>query len=223
MNNFDMKNKEDLEDEKFKRLYKQANDYVEKKVEILNSIVDEYYNLNLKEEEIERISYQMNDNLEDIKYNILNIFDKLFQDINYKQMNENKNTIKYINLSFLKTRLLENKGVFLIEAFDNKFFLDNIKNNVELELNFLYEDYFDNNFEDELLQKHSFYINKNDLKNIKIDISIKYIVVVANIIGFLIDDIVKLESFELINKENNMKFLIGEYRAKSFLIYNHKI
>lgn len=213
-----------LQRTRIKGLCDNANEYAKKKATVLRDFIEQNIKIEFDEEELQTIYLRMEENFDAIENYIISTFDDLFKEIKEKQLNNEKGIIKYINMSFLKTRLLEQKGVYLIEAFDSNLYLDDVTINKELELEFIYQSHFDKTKElYSIKDKYSPYVLDEDIKNISMHESNRYMLFVVEFMKQILKDIVKLDSFKNINKEDNLTFTISEYRTTPTLIKEYKL
>lgn len=213
-----------LQRTRIKRLCDNANEYAKKKATVLRDFIEQNIKIEFDEEELQTIYLRMEENFDAIENYIISTFDDLFKEIKEKQLNNEKGIIKYINMSFLKTRLLEQKGVYLIEAFDSNLYLDDVTINKELELEFIYQSHFDKTKElYSIKDKYLPYVLDEDIKNILMHESNRYMLFVVEFMKQILKDIVKLDSFKNINKEDNLTFTISEYRTTPTLIKEYKL
>lgn len=222
INNNELKNESTL---KLERLNKQAMEFSQKKIEILKNITKEHLNMEFSEDELQEIYIRMENDFDNIKNNILVTFNNLFENIIDKQRNGTKKPIEKIYMSFLRTRLLEGRGMFLIEAFDENIFLDDVETNILLDFDFVYESHFNKAKElIELKEKYREYIREEDITMILLESSVKYFIFIADImVQFINRDITKLQSFKDLNKGKKIEFNIGFYRASAYKICEYEI
>ncbi|MCT4584567.1 MAG: hypothetical protein N4A54_06550 [Peptostreptococcaceae bacterium] len=218
-------NNEDLlQKDKIKNLCDNANDYAQKKANVLKDFIEKNIKIEFDEEELQTIYLRMEEDFDNIENYIISTFDDLFKEIKEKQLNNEKGIIKYINMSFLKTRLLEEKGVYLIEAFDSNLYLDDVEINKELELEFVYKSHFDKGRKlYSIKDKYTPYVLDEDIKNILLQSSNRYMLFVVEFMKEILKDIVKLDSFKKINKEDQLSFTISEYKTTPTLIKECKL
>lgn len=210
---------------KMEELHRVGREFLNEKRRLLKIISEEFINPELSEVELDEIYKDIELDIDYLENNIIKSFDYLFSNIVNMQRTGLKKNISFINMSFLQTMLLEKKGVFLLEAFDENYFLDNDNINVILDLNCFYKYHFkafDKVFQNSI--SHKEYITEDDIHNILIVTSIRYFKIIRNFMyGFIEKNIINLKSFKEMNKNNEIKFVIGLYRGISFEIINYEI
>ena len=173
--------------------------------------------------EISKINEKLQKNEKIIKTEILLNFNKVCKNAK-KLQNENlKKKIKFIYISFLRTSLLENKGIWRIDLFDENWFLDKEECYINLDFSFLYENIF--SFIEELQEKKKEYgrtITEMDIEKIKLQEGDKYHKLVIKILEDTIKDLIECENFKEMNRHEELMIFAGEYKDEVELLYENE-
>jgi hypothetical protein len=135
-----------------------------------------------------------------------------------------KGDIKYIYISLLRTSILNNKGEYRIDLYDENWFLDKAENSINIDLNFIYVPLFD--FIKELKEKKNQYgrtITDMDIENIMLREVYKFHVLAVEFLKGLIDNFIKISSYEEMRKAEDIRILAGEYMDEAEIIYPQKL
>lgn len=102
--------------------------------------------------EFKKILEEYTENKETIKENLSSVFNSVCKEAILLQEKQLKGEIKYIYFSMLRTMLIENKGSWRIDLYDENWFLDKEECSINIDLNFIYEHLFDH-MEEFLMKK----------------------------------------------------------------------
>ena len=189
------------------------------KEKILQEFKDKYVN-NRFINEISKINKKIEKNEKVIKNEILLNFNQVCENAKNLQNQNLKKEIKFIYISFLRTSLLENKGIWKIDLFDENWFLDKEECFINLDFSFIYEDLFD--FIEELQEKKKEYgraITEMDIEKIKLQEGDKYHKLIIKFFQNIISEIIECENFKEMNKHNELMIFTGEYMDEVELLY----
>ena len=189
------------------------------KEKILQEFKDKYVN-NRFINEIPKINEKIEKNEKVIKDEILLNFNKVCENAKNLQNENIKKKIKFIYISFLRTSLLENKGIWRIDLFDENWFLDKEECFINLDCTFIYEDLF--SFIEELQVKKKEYgrtITEMDIEKIKLQEGDKYHKLIIRIFGDIINELIECENFKEMNKHEELMIFAGEYMDEVELLY----
>ena len=189
------------------------------KEKILQEFKDKYVN-NRFINEIPKINKKIEKNEKVIKNEILLNFNKVCENAKNLQNQNLKKEIKFIYISFLRTSLLENKGIWRIDLFDENWFLDKEECFINLDCTFIYEDLF--SFIEELQVKKKEYgrtITEMDIEKIKLQEGDKYHKLIIRIFGDIINEFIECENFKEMNKHEELMIFAGEYMDEVELLY----
>lgn len=189
------------------------------KEKILQEFKDKYVN-NRFINEIPKINKKIEKNEKVIKNEILLNFNKVCENAKNLQNQNLKKEIKFIYISFLRTSLLENKGIWRIDLFDENWFLDKEECFINLDFSFIYEDLFD--FIEELQEKKKEYgrsITEMDIEKIKLQEGDKYHNLIMRFFENKINELIECENFKEMNKHNELMIFTGEYMDEVELLY----
>lgn len=131
-----------------------------------------------------------------------------------------KGEIEYIYVSLLRTSLIENKGEYRIDLYDENWFLDKEECSININLDFIYEPLF--NHMKELSDKKNEYgrtIKEMDIENIKLREAKNYHVLALELLKTIIEEFVKIDSYKNIKKKENIRIMAGEYMDITTRIY----
>jgi len=155
-----------------------------------------------------------------IEENLSLSFDKVCKQAIVFQGKQLKGEIKYIYISLLRTSILENKGEYRIDLYDENWFLDKEETNINIDLNFIYVPLFD--FIKELKEKKKEYgrtITDMDIENIMLREVYKFHVLALEFLKGLIENFIKISSYEEMEKAEDIRILAGEYMDEAEIIY----
>ena len=189
------------------------------KEKILQEFKDKYVN-NRFINEIPKINKKIEKNEKVIKNEILLNFNKVCENAKNLQNENIKKKIKFIYISFLRTSLLENKGIWRIDLFDENWFLDKEECFINLDFSFIYEDLFD--FIEGLQEKKKEYgrsITEMDIEKIKLQEGDKYHNLIMRFFENKINELIECENFKEMNKHNELMIFTGEYMDEVELLY----
>ncbi|EKQ50991.1 MULTISPECIES: hypothetical protein [unclassified Clostridium] len=131
-----------------------------------------------------------------------------------------KGEIKHIYFSLLRTSLLENKGEFRIDFYDERWFLDKVDCSVNINLDFIYTSLFKHM--EELKEKRKEYgrtITDMDIEEIMLLESNLYHILSVEFLRNFIDALLELPSYKEMKKSTDIKVMVGEFMDVSDLIY----
>lgn len=163
-------------------------------------------------EELKKIIEKYNNDREVIKEKLTAQFNSVCKEAVLLQEKEVKGEIKYIYFSMLRTSLLENKGQWRIDLYDEKWFLDKEECSVDIDLNFIYEPLF--NHMKELSDKKKEYlrtIKEKDIEAIKLKEGDKYHSLALNIIRGILQSFLECTSYTEMKKKEDIVIMAGEY------------
>ena len=155
-----------------------------------------------------------------IDENIRLTFDKVCKMAIVLQEKQLKGEINYIYISLLRTSILENKGEYRIDLYDENWFLDKEETSINIDLNFIYVPLFD--FVRELKEKKKGYlriITDMDIENIMLREAYKFHILAVEFLKGIIENLIKTSSYEEMKKGENIKILAGEYMDEAEIIY----
>ena len=186
-------------------------------------VLEEFKNKYMKNRfinEIPKINVKFQKNEKVIKNEILLNFNKVCENAKNLQNENLKKEIKFIYISFLRTSLLENKGIWRIDLFDENWFLDKEECFINLDFSFIYENLF--NFIEELQEKKKEYgraITEMDVEKIKLQEGDKYHNLIMRFFENKINELIECENFKEMNKHNELMIFTGEYMDEVELLY----
>lgn len=188
-------------------------------------IVDEFklkYVEKRYEEEVPKIYDRFYGNKENIKDEIITKFNKVCTYAGELQDKELKGSIRYIYISFLRTSIIENKGIYRIDLYDNNWFLDKEECFIDIDLDFIYEGLF--SYINELYEKKKEYkpnITDIDIERIKFDEANKYNTLTIKILKSMISDFFECTGYKNMKKDEDIMIFAGDYRDEAILLYKN--
>ncbi|AQS08718.1 hypothetical protein CLOBY_08280 [Clostridium saccharobutylicum] len=169
--------------------------------------------------------------------NLVSKFNSVCKEAILLQEKELKGEIMYIYFSILRTSILENKGQWRIDLYDEKWLLDNEECSVNIDLDFIYEPLF--NHMKELSEKKKeyvhikksqsttkvFQIKEKDIEYIKLREANKYHGLALNIIRDALQNFLECTSYEEMKKKEDITIMAGEYMDAAIRINkkHHKL
>ncbi len=172
-------------------------------------------------EEFTKIIEKYKTSREKIKENLTSKFNSVCKEAISLQEKELKGEITYIYFSMLRTRLLEDKGIWRIDLYDKKWFLDKEECSINIDLDFIYEPLFKHM--EELSEKKKEYgrvIKEKDINLIKQREANKYNILAANVIIEMLQSFFECTSYNEMKKKEDMRIMISEYMGNSVMIYS---
>ncbi|NRT73839.1 hypothetical protein [Clostridium beijerinckii] len=173
---------------------------------------DEKYIENRYKIEIPKIIKKYNKNKEIIHESLTGQFDLLCRETTLHQEKNLKGEIKYIYFSMLRTKLLENKGQWRIDLYDEKWFLDKEECSINIDLDFIYEPLFKHM--EELSEKKKEYlrtIKERDIEAIKLTEANRYHSLALKIVKNTLKNFLECTSYKEMKKKEDIVIMAGEY------------
>lgn len=183
----------------------------------------EKYVFDRYKEEFKKVIEQYNNDKESIKESLTSKFNSVCKEAIALQGEKKKGEIRYIYFSALRTRILENKGIWRIDLYDKKWFLDKEECSINIDLDFIYEPLF--NHMKELLEKKKEYgrtIKNKDIEAIKIGESNKYHGLAFEVIKDMIKSFLGCTQYKELKKKEDIEIWAGEYKDIAVKIYSKK-
>ncbi|WP_432665084.1 hypothetical protein R9X47_02320 [Wukongibacter baidiensis] len=179
-----------------------------------NHLVDRWIN------ELKNIENRYLCSKDEIEEELIDIFDKLCKKTKEMQEKNLKNKIKYIHFSILRTKIMENEGVYRIEFYDEDWYLDEVEAYEFWNADFIYKSLFDHMEELEVKKKKYLRtITSMDIEKIKqVEVS-KYHTLACEMVKDMVEKLIELKSFKEIVSEGGYSILFGEYKGDSKVIY----
>ena len=174
-------------------------------------------------EELKNILEKYNENKDSIKEKLTSKFNSICQEAVFLQKEGLKGEIKYIYFSMLRTKLLENKGQWRIDLYDERWFLDKEECSINIDLDFIYEPVF--NHMKELSEKKKEYIRiikEKDLEAIKLKEANKYHSLALNIMRDALKNFLECISYNEMKKKEDIAIMAGEYMDTAIQINSKK-
>lgn len=174
-------------------------------------------------DEFKKIIEKYKTDRESIRENLTLKFNSVCKEAILLQEKELKGEIRYIFFSMLRTRLLENKGEWRIDLYDEKCFLDKEECGVYIDLDFIYEPLF--NHMKELSEKKKEYgrtIKEKDIHIIKQREANKYHGLALSIIRDILQSFLECVSYKEMKKKEDIAIMAGEYMDETITIYSKK-
>ena len=161
------------------------------------------------------------DNKEEIDFKLRQKFDFICKKCIDMQKKNLKGEVNYIYFSLLRTSILEGRGEFRIDFYDENWFLDKEESSVNIELDFLYSTLFE--LESLLKNKKMEYgrtITEMDIEYIILDEADKYHILCAEFLKDMVkEQFINLPSYKEMKKSSNLKILVGEFMDETEIIY----
>ena len=144
------------------------------KVKVINEFKEKYVDKRFREETF-KIYERFNSNKEDIKEEIINKFKQVCAYSMELQEKGLKGEIQYIHISYLRTGLIENKGIYRIDLYDDKWFVDKEECSINIDFDFIFKALFSHMSElEEHKKEYGRNITEMDLERIKLKEADKY-------------------------------------------------
>ncbi|MBW9154819.1 hypothetical protein [Clostridium estertheticum] len=138
-------------------------------------------------------------------------------DLQEKQL---KGEIRYIYFSLLRTSLLENKGEYRIDLYDENWFLDKQECFINIDLNFIFTSIF--KYMEELKEKKKECgrsITDMDIESMMLEETDKYHVLAVEFLKGIIEKFIGTPSYEKMKKAEDIRIFVGEYMDEAEMIY----
>jgi len=156
----------------------------------------------------------------DIEENLVLTFDKICGQAICLQEKQSKGEIKYIYFSLLRTSILENKGEYRIDFYDENWLLDKEECSINIDLSFIFNSIF--NYKEELKEKKKEYgknITDMDIENIILKEIDKYHILAVEFLKTMIEKFIETSSYKGMKKAEDIAILAGEYMDVTQIIY----
>lgn len=171
------------------------------------------------EEELKKIIENYNEHRDIIKENLTSKFNTVCEEAILLQEKDLKGPIMHIYFSMLRTSILENKGEWRIDLYDEKWFLDKEECSINIDLDFIYETLFIHI--KELSEKKKEYgrtIKEKDIEGVKLKEANKYHSLALNIIKGILQSFLECTSYKEMKKKEDIIIRAGEYMDAAVLI-----
>lgn len=156
----------------------------------------------------------------DIEESLISTFNEICGQAIFLQEKQLKGEIKYIYFSLLRTSILENKGEYRIDFYDENWFLDKEECSINIDLSFIFNSIF--NYKEELKEKKKEYgknITDMDIENIILKEVDKYHILAVEFLKTMIEKFIKTSSYKEMKKAEDIAILAGEYMDVTQIIY----
>lgn len=156
-----------------------------------------------------------------IEENLIKTFEEVCKQTIALQEKQLKGEIKYIYISLLRTSILENKGEYRIDLYDENWFLDKEEVSINIDLDFIYVPLFD--FVKELKEKKKEYgrnITDMDIENIMLKEVYKFHVLAVELLKEIVKKFIETPSYKNMDKTTDIRILAGEYMDEAEIIYS---
>lgn len=160
------------------------------------------------------------DNEEKIKKDIISQFEYCCKKAVQNQKQNNKGIIKYIQISFLRTSIMEGKSDYRVDFFDENWYGDKVETAGNIKFDFVFNYFFD--YIEELKKKCKSYSNKiteMDIERIVMQECDKYNILTIEYLKEISEELTRVPSYEKIIKDENILLLAGEYMGEFEVIY----
>ncbi|MBE6091126.1 MAG: hypothetical protein E7206_24485 [Clostridium beijerinckii] len=171
-------------------------------------------------EEFLKMYEKFNEDKEIIREKIIFQFKEVCKKAIKIREQELKGDIKYIYISYLRTSIMQDLGIYRIDLYDDKWFLDKEECSVNIDLSFIYEPLF--NYVKKLLKKRKEYgrtITEMDIEKIKLKEGDKYHKIGTKIFEELVNDLIECIEYKEMKKSEQISIFVGEYLDKASCIY----
>jgi hypothetical protein len=172
------------------------------------------------EKEYPKILENFKENKEKLKETIISKFSEVCNKAKKIQEENLKKEIKYIYISYLRTSIMENSGIYRIDLYDDRWFLDKEECSVNIDFSCIYEALF--NHEKELQEKRKAYnraITEMDIEKIKLKEANKYHEIGIKFLEVVIGDLVECQEYKEMKKDEEINIFAGEFRDETIIIY----
>lgn len=162
--------------------------------------------------EFAQIIEKYNKDKQSIQENLISKFNLVCKEAISLQERGLKGEMMYIYISMLRTSILENKGQWRIDLFDERWFLDKEEYSINIDLEFIYEPLF--NHMKELSEKKKEYlrnIKEKDIEYIKLKEANKYHSLALSIIRDTLQSFLECTSYKEMKKKEDIRIMAGEY------------
>lgn len=173
-------------------------------------------------EQSSKIYEYFEENKESIKKEILISFREGCKRALELQSSGTKQDIKFIYISYLRTSIMENKGIYRIDFFDERWFMDKEECSVDFDMDFVYEPLFKHM--EELNEKKSEYgrtITEMNIDKIKMKESERYNKIALNILDDMVEDFINIDEYKEMKKSDEIRIFAGEYMDKVRVLYEN--
>ncbi|MBY6915842.1 hypothetical protein FDB42_16140 [Clostridium botulinum] len=161
-------------------------------------------------------------NKEDIDSELIKRFDSVCEECISMQNDNLKGQVTYIYFSLLRTSILEGKGEFRIDLYDENWFLDKQECSINIELDFLYSSLFElkSNLKSRKIE-YGRTITDMDIEYIILDEADKYHILAVEFLKELVSKFIEIDSYKEMKKSSNIKIISGELMDSSEIIYEN--
>jgi hypothetical protein len=150
----------------------------------------------------------------------LESFRQICLKVSLMQLNKEKAKISHITYSILRTGLVERQPAYLIEAFNQDWFLDFVECHAKYHPTWAFNNLY--RLEMELAQKAKLYlgqINPSQLQRYVLQEAEKYHQYVIDFIRYAMPQAIRLPEFQAVEKDAKFTVRVGEYLNFSEIVY----
>jgi len=171
-------------------------------------------------EKMEQVTSYYEIHKEELKNNFIDAFRKICIKIKEMQNKGVKGNIGYITYSFKRLDIAERKYVYIIEAFNEEWFYDEVECMEEYDVSWAFG--FLDEFEQELQEKSKLYIDKitkADMEKFRLEEIGIYHDEIVKLSRYAMPEAAKLEDYRDILKHEVIEVRVGEYKGISEVVY----
>ncbi|MDF2636208.1 MAG: hypothetical protein K0R78_3082 [Pelosinus sp.] len=177
---------------------------------------------NWLEEDVPFMQQKFPESQSEITENLSTAISQLCREASQQQQAGCKGQAAYLCLSFLRTKILEDRFQYRLDIYDEKFYVDRSECTGSIEIDFVWQ-YFKVRMEQLEKAIHaSIYKNKihtRQLNAVKLAMAEQYHQVAMICTKLVIDEAVKTAEYRALSKVPDFKIIMGEYKDKNMLLY----
>ena len=171
-------------------------------------------------EMLKKLDYNLKKEKQSIAKKLTGEFDNLFELVNQNQENIEPKSVFCVSAQILRSSISNKKSELRLSAYDTEFYMDKnpIYYTFDFDELFKYIFEFENNVAEEV-KKYVTRVNKSDVAVAVQKTVMFYKDYLTRLLLFSIEDILRLDSFQELNKEKDFFIFSGEYKDNLDYIY----
>lgn len=186
---------------------------------VLQDFVKKYV-LGQWQEELLRINQRYGQDKETIENKLIAAFDQVCKRTSELQKQEKKRDTRYINISFLRTSIMDNTSYYRIDTYDENWYLDQEECSSLWDADFIFRSLFQHMADLETKKSRcSRKITSIDIDRIKMFEALKYHVLAVEFIREMLPRLLATEGYTQMQKSPEINILAGEYMDHSEILY----
>ena len=169
---------------------------------------------------IDEIEQEFLDDKKKILSELTGIFDELFKRGIELQRKSEKGKIGFISIFYLRSSIITESYKIMISMYDKSYYIDRQELSTHWIPMFIMKYFIDDiNYFEKVIKTKIVRVKKYEINDVKIHYCGEYFKVIERFLDNYIDEITSLESFNELEKEEDIKITLGEYMDQNIILY----